>query len=259
MRELLSGFLSNESRFGRLMTRWGIIIGANLMFVLFSLPLVTAGAAYVALYHVMFKTLRGDGVLNPFRQFWTGFRTNFKQATIVWVIALGLGVFWLVDLRIVTQSGDALAMMRYPLFGLLAVGLVVLVYLLPTMAAFADTIPHLIRNGLYFALKKPWKAVILLFFNVFPLVLTYSDPHYLPLYAFLWTLFGFGAIAMLGARLLLPDFKPHLPLVDECGDFILDREGNRLPADAVVEENGEASAAEKSEAEILEEMKKLGM
>ena len=258
MRELLSGFLSNESSFGRLMTRWGIIIGANLMFVLFSLPLVTAGAAGAALYHVMFKTLRGDGVLNPFRQFWTGFRTNFKQATIVWVIALALGVFWAFDLSIVTQV-ERLAWLRYPLYAVALVGVTVLVYLLPTMAAFADTIPHLLRNSLYFALKKPWKWVILVFFNVFPLYLTYTDPQYLPLYSFLWTLFGFGAIAMLGARLLLPDFKPYLPLVDACGDFILDREGNRLSADAVVDEEGEVSAPERSEAEILEEMKKLGM
>ena len=258
MRELLSGFLSNESSFGRLMTRWGIIIGANLMFVLFSLPLVTAGAAFVALYHVMFKTLRGDGVLNPFRQFWVGFRTNFKQATIVWLAALALGVFWALDLGIVSRA-ETLAVMRYPLYAVGLVGVTALVYLLPTMAAFADTIPHLLRNGLFFALRKPWKAVVLVFFNVFPLYLTYTDPKYLPLYSFLWTLFGFGAIAMLGARVLLPDFKPYLPLVDACGDFILDREGRRLSANAVVDEEGEIAAPEKSEAEILEEMKKLGM
>ncbi|MCD8189212.1 MAG: YesL family protein, partial [Clostridiales bacterium] len=69
MAEMLQGFLSNESAFGRLMTRLGIIIAANVMFMIFSLPVFTVGAAYVALYHVMFKTLRGDGVINPFKQF----------------------------------------------------------------------------------------------------------------------------------------------------------------------------------------------
>ncbi len=260
MRELLSGFLSNESSFGRLMTRWGIIIGANLMFVLFSLPVVTTGAAFVALYHVMLKTLRGDGVLNPFRQFWAGFRSNFKQATLAWLAFLALIAFAVVDLRVCEQAGGFIALFRYPLFGVLTLVVLAGVYLAPTMAAFSDTLPHLVRNGLFFALKKPWKAVILLFFNVFPLYLTYTDLTYQPLYAFLWTLFGFGAIAMLGARLLLPEFVPFLPLVDACGDFILDREGNRLPANAVVEdEDGASAGSEKSEAEILEEMKKLGM
>ena len=45
MRELMSSFLSNDSAFGRLMTRCGVVIGANLMFVLFSLPVITIGAS----------------------------------------------------------------------------------------------------------------------------------------------------------------------------------------------------------------------
>lgn len=259
MRELISGFLSNESAFGRLMTRWGIIIAANLMFVLFSLPVVTTGAALAALYHVMLKTLRGDGVINPFRQFWIGFRTNWKQATAVWLAAVALGLFGVMDLRICAQAGGVIALLRYPILALLALLVLLTVYLMPIIAAFSDTIPHLVRNAFYFIFRRPFKALVLLFFNVFPLYLTYSDPQYQPLYAFLWVLFGYGAIAMLGARLLLPEFRPFLPLVDACGDFILDRAGNRLPADAVVDEAGESAPPEKSEAEILEEMKKLGM
>ena len=79
-----------------------------------------------------------------------------------------------------------------------------------------------------------------------------------PLYAFLWTFFGFGAIAMLTARLLLPMFSPLLPLVDQAGDFILDENGNPLrPGDE--DKAPDQGPHEKSEAEILEEMKKLGM
>ena len=69
-----------------LMTRIGIVIGANLMFVLFTLPVFTTGAALAGLYTVMFKTLRGDGVLNPFRVFWKGFKENFRQATLFFLV-----------------------------------------------------------------------------------------------------------------------------------------------------------------------------
>lgn len=264
MHELLSGFLSNESSFGKLMTRLGVIIGANLMFVLFSMPIITTGAAYAALYHVMLKTLRGDGVVNPFVQFWKGFRGNFKQATITWVFALLLIGFGYVDLKICEQAGGMIALFRYPLYALGIILAVVLLYLYPTMAAFADTLPHLIRNGVYFALHKPWKVPIIAFFNIFPLYLTYTDPQMGPLYAFIWCFFGFGSIVLLGATLLLPDFKPYLPLVDACGDFILDEEDEKLWADSPAEEIAAASAGsaaghEKTEAEMLEEMMKLGM
>lgn len=36
MGRIIGGFLDNDSVFGRIMTRCGIIIGANLMFILFS-------------------------------------------------------------------------------------------------------------------------------------------------------------------------------------------------------------------------------
>ena len=258
MRERINAFLANESSFGKLMTKLGIIIGANLMFVLFSLPVLTIGAAWAALEHVMLKTLRGDGVLNPFKQFWIGFRSNFKQATAAWIIVLAVAVLGWIDVRFLLHMGGPMVNFRYAIYAVGVVLLIGVIYLYPTMAAFANKLPVLFRSGYYFALKKPLRLIVLLFFHVFPLLLTYLDAQMMPLYAFLWTFFGFGAIAMLTAKLLLPLFTPLLPLVDEAGDFILDENGNQLRPG---EEDKAAALAEreKSEAEVLEEMKKLGM
>lgn len=255
MRELLSGFLSNESRFGRIMTRCGVVIGANVMFVIFSLPVLTVGAAWTALYHVMFKALRGDGVVNPFLEFWRGFRSNFRQATPAWLAALALAAFGVLDVRICLRAGGAVGALRYPIFAMGLGLLIVMIYLFPTMAAFENTLPNLLRSGLYFALRSPHKLLVLLFFNVFPLYLTYSDVQMQPLYAFLWASFGFGAIALLGATLLLPDFRPYLPVVDAFGDFVLDENGQRIRAMDVGSE-GEVER-EMTEEEVLEEMKRL--
>ena len=260
MHELISSLLSNDSRFGRLMTRWGIVIAANLMFIVFTLPVVTTGAALAGLYTVMLKTLRGDGVINPFVQFWRGFKINFKQATIAWILALALAAFGYFDVRICQQAEGFIRVFRYAIYALGGIALIGVIYLYPVMAAFENTLPSLLRTGYYFALKKPLKLIVILFFQVFPLFLTYTDAHWRPLYAFLWFLFGFGAIAMLTARLLLPEFKPFLPLVDDYGDFILDEDGNQQkPGQAAETEASDAAPPEKTEAEILEEMKKLDM
>lgn len=255
MSELAQSFLDNESPFGRLMTRLGIIIAANLLFVVFSLPVVTGGAAFVALYHVMLKTLRGDGVINPFKQFWLGFKTNFKQATIYWLILLALVVVGALNVQLCDYYSGIFDYVRYAVYAMGVAALIVTLYLFPTMAAFANTLPNLIRSALYFAVKRPFKLLVILFFNVFPMVLTYSDPQMLPLYAFLWATCGFGLVALLGSTLLLPEFKPYLPEVDACGDFILNPEDEANWAD----DPGSAAAAapEKTEAEILEEMRKL--
>lgn len=260
MAEKLQGFLDNDSSFGRLMTRCGIIIAANIMFILFSLPVVTIGASYVALYHVMLKTLRGDGVINPFKQFWIGFKSNFKQSTIYWIVVLVLVIFGYVDVMFCRQMGGVLEYFMYALYAIGIVVLVITLYLFPTMAAFADTIPHLIRNAFFFTIQKPVRLLVLLFFNIFPLYLTYTDMQMQPLYAFLWSTFGFGAIAMLGATMLLPDFKPYLPLVDDTGNFILNEEGEMCWEDHSKDvEAAGPDQHQKTEEEILEEMKKLGI
>ncbi|MBR3077718.1 MAG: YesL family protein [Oscillospiraceae bacterium] len=258
MRERINAFLFNESSFGKLMTKLGIIIGANLMFVLFCMPVVTIGAAWAALDHVMLKTLRGDGVLNPFKQFWAGFKSNFKQATIAWLAVLAVAALGWVDVRFLLHMGGAMVKFRYAIYAVGVVLLIGVIYLFPTMAAFANRLPVLFRSGYYFAFKKPLKLLVLLFFHVFPLLLSYLDAQMMPLYAFIWTFFGFGAIAMLTAKLLLPQFKPLLPLVDDAGDFILDENGTPLMPGQEDQIPGEG-AGEKSQAEILEEMKKLGM
>lgn len=258
MRDQINAFLSNDSSFGRFMTRLGIMIGANLMFVLFSLPFVTLGAAWAALDFVMLKTLRGDGEVNPFTQFWIGFRDNFKQATLVWLAALLIAALAAVDVRFLMHMGGSMVSFRYAIYAVLLLLLAELIYLFPLMAAFSNRLPVLLRGAFAFALRKPLKLLVLLFFHIFPIALTYLDAQNMPLYAFLWAFIGFGALAMLTSHLLLPEFRPLLPLVDEDGCFVLDEDGRRLiPGEGSVPVQG--LAHEKSEAEILKEMEKLGM
>ncbi len=222
MNPLVRGFLDNDSYFGRFMTKFGIIIGANLMFVVFSLPVFTIGAGLTALYHVMFRTLRSGGVVNPFKEFWKGFKTNFRQATISWLVFVFITGFLTVDLQVCAQATGPVRHLRFAIYAIMAAVIFLYLYLLPTMAAFEDTIPHLIRNAMYFIAKKPLRFVVIAFFDIFPLVLTYTDLKMMPLYAFIWTMCGFGLLAMLGATLLLPVFKPFLPVVDSDGDFVAD-------------------------------------
>jgi hypothetical protein len=141
------------------------------------------------------------------------------------------------------------------------------------MACFAGTLPNLIRNSVFFAFRKIWKLPVLLFFHLFSLYLSATDAQYQPLYAFIWTFFGFGLLALLDAKLMLPDFIPYLPLVDECGDRILEPE--REESESVYDYTGRVESvasvrmhageeksdrsAHKSEKEILDDMMRLGM
>ena len=259
MRDWINSFLSNDSTFGKTMTKIGIIAGANLLFVIFSLPVVTLGAAWAATLHVMFKVLRGTETLNPFRLFWTGFRKNFRQATIAWLAIVALGLLGWVDIRFLLHMGDAGAFFRYAVYAVSVVLLIGAVFLFPTMVAFSNRLTVLLRSAYYFAFKKPLRLIVLLFFHVVPLVVTYTDIQMLPLYAFVWCFFGFGAIAMLTAKLLVNDFAKLLPLVDSEGNYYYDENGNPLmpgDEDKIIGDRGTYSTAEE---DILKEMLELDM
>ena len=235
----LRGFLDNDSAFGRLMTRCWILIACNVLFVLCTLPVVTVGAAWAAMDYAFLRTLRGESDLNPLRVFWQGFRMNFKQASLYWIAFLLLAGFLGLEIYWCGQFGGVFRFFRLGLVMILSAAVLLSLYLFPVMSAFRGTIPVLLRHSLYFAFHKPLYFLVIAFFHVFPFVLTYSDLENLPLYAFIWCFFGFAAVEMLSASLLLREFEPYLSVVDMDGNPV--------------------SPQEKSDAQILDEMKKLGM
>ena len=172
---MLRGFLDNDSLFGQIMIRcWAIII-CNLCFVITALPIVTAGAGWAAMDFALMNTLKNKNTAAPFRDFWKAFFTNFKQATISWVLSLAILAFLALDWYWCRQFGG---FFDYIKIGILMIGAVIavtLMYLFPTMAAFKATIPQLIGNSIYFMFKKPINLVMIVFVHVVPMALTYMD------------------------------------------------------------------------------------
>lgn len=63
------------------------LIQLNLIFLLFSIPIVTIGPAYVAMCKVMKDMVNERGIF-LFSDFFEAFKKNFKQSIIFWIIDL---------------------------------------------------------------------------------------------------------------------------------------------------------------------------
>lgn len=63
------------------------LIQLNLIFILFSIPIVTIGPAYVAMCKVMKDLVNERGVF-LFSDFFEAFKKNFKQSVIFWIVDL---------------------------------------------------------------------------------------------------------------------------------------------------------------------------
>lgn len=264
MGKFLGGIMSNDSIFGQLMTRLGIFVASNLLFVLFSVPIVTAGPAMCALFHVMLSVLRGRRELNPFKEFWKGFRGNFRQALIWQLITLGAALLAFLDYRFLrkmaapgTAGEGAQALAGVMKFGVLAVLILVVLismFLYPVMAAFRDTLPALVRNAIYFALKNPLRLIAVAAIWLVPAAVTYLHVYLQPLYAFCWFFFGFSAIVMAESSMLIRDFSKYLPPVDEFGLPREESDSSREEESGDGQQQGQSSGRK-----TLEDMQKLGM
>lgn len=220
MSNLLGGFLSNDSTFGRIMTRIWIIVAANILFVLCTVPVITIGPGLAALHYTILKMLRTDGDISPIAAFWEGLKANFKQALAAWLAILALAVFLWLEWFWCGQFGGIFQVFR---IGLGAIGGIVLVtglYLFPTMAAFRAGMKDLLKDSIFFAFRKPLYLAVILFFSIFPMLLTFTEIQMLPLYAFVWVTCGFSLVCMVTDILLLREFEPYLPKVDEFGYFV---------------------------------------
>lgn len=209
------GFLfDTENKFGKVMTWIGILVIANLMFILFSIPIFTAGASYTALYHVILKALRRKGQIKPAREFLLGFRSNFKQATICWIGTVIVFSIFYLELFWCRQLGGEFTFVGIAIASIAAVCFVILIFLFPTIAAFENTSWNLIKHAAYFCMKKPILSILMLAINIVPIAFTYMDEVNQPAYVFVWFFIGFATIAYLSGRILLIQFSQYLPPVD---------------------------------------------
>ena len=188
------GFLfDTDSKFAKITSKIAMIVIANLLFLIFCIPIVTVGAAYTALYHVMMKSFRNGSDINVISEFWKGFKNNFIQATICWVgYLLFLGI----------------AIMEI-LIGAL------MLFMGPVIAAFENKTKILLENAVFLAIKKPIISAGFLGVNIIPVLVAVLDKVNQPTYAFCFFFFAFGLNAWIGAWIILKTFTQYLPPVEK--------------------------------------------
>lgn len=120
------------------------------------------------------------------------------------------------------QFGGVFKIFQIGLAAISGAALVIGLYMFPTMAAFQAGLKELVTDSLFFAFRKPHYLIVVLFFSVFPMFLTFLDIQMLPLYAFIWVTCGFSLVCLVTDSLLLREYEPYLPKVDEYGNRVED-------------------------------------
>lgn len=195
-------FFSYDSKFSQVIMKVAQGCYLNLLWMVFSLPVFTMGAATAALYRVTLKIARGEEP-SVTKQFLRGFKADFRQATVLWLILLGIGALLGADgyilFRLFRSSTGSAAILWTILFALvIAAGIVyviVLCYVFPLVASVENTNWAMLKNSLFIGTHYLFCTilVVVIHFAMFFVVVRIFTPL---------IIFGEGICALLSSYLL---------------------------------------------------------
>lgn len=147
--------LNPDSKFSQIMGEIFDYLKLGFLFLLFSLPIVTAGAAATAAMFVGMKIVRGESP-KLWKPFWESFRQNFRQATIATLALLALAAVLGFDWYQLFQmdSTTPVRVARGVIFIAALAIMMAALYIFPILARFEVTGRQLVRNAVTFALTN---------------------------------------------------------------------------------------------------------
>ena len=186
---------------------FGDIFMLNVMFVLFSLPIVTIGASLCALYAVSMKMVnREDGSIT--KGFVREFKRNFKQGTIAWLVVVFVAVAIWGELFYVANFGGIMASVYKVVVVLEIVALaLVLPFLFPQIARYENSLWNMAKNAFLLSICNlgKWLKIFLAWFA--PIALSVIEPKVFFNTWYLWLVIAFGLIAYGTSHSLLAVFE----------------------------------------------------
>ncbi len=148
---------SQDSKFTKFMSRLTDVCRLNILWLLFSLPVVTVGAATVAAYSVALKMV-DDEESYITKSFIQAFRNNFKQGTLLWLLTAAALYALYIDAQLVFTA-------EKPSIGLCVVSILsaaavfcTFVYAYPLTARYDNTLQNNLRNSFSISMKYPLRT-----------------------------------------------------------------------------------------------------
>ena len=199
-------FLRPDSKFMLYANKFCDLIALNLMMLIFCIPVFTVGTSITAMHYVLLKILRNELSGGVIRTFWTAFKSNFKQATQLWLIYLPAGVLILWDLLMFHKGLIPLpTVLKYVLIVLGIVWMLSLNWALILQSRYDNPIKATIRNSLLFCLFHPLDTLLISAVLCIPFVLIVFLPQLMPVIL----ICGFGLSGILAAGLYSRIFIRH--------------------------------------------------
>lgn len=165
------GIFAPDGKLATVLNTIGYLIVLNLLTLLCCIPIVTIGAAMTALYAMTMRLARGEEG-SIVKGYFSAFRSNFRQATILWLIFGGLMAFMAFDIRLLQQISGSFGMAyRIVLFIIILCFGMECIHIFALQARFENTPKNTAKNALLLCVGHFPQAVLMLAVTLCPLLL----------------------------------------------------------------------------------------
>ena len=208
----MSKLFRMDSPLMRFLTKIADLMVLNILFCVTSIPLITIGASWTALYSVTLKMVR-DEEGSVSRSYFRSFRQNFRQATLLWRGVLGGLALLGLDIRVLNgmAGGTAPGLLRVGVEILALLGIMVLQYLFPSLARFEASLADTLKNACMMALAHLPKTALMTAAAVGAVWITLINNTTIAVGLMVWPLIGFSLMAFGNSGILRKIFDNYVP------------------------------------------------
>lgn len=174
-----------DSRFSQFIYSVMDYVKLGLVFLLFSIPGFTAGAAAAAVMTVGMRIERQEAP-TIFRPFWQAFRENFRQGTVLTLLFMVVFAFLAADWYVLHQMEQTLLirLLCAVIFVLALLGAELMLWVFPTLARFELSSRQIIHNAVIHMLSRFPQTLLALAASVGGFILAALFPQVLPVVTF---------------------------------------------------------------------------
>lgn len=208
----MSKLFRMDSPLMRFLTKIADLMVLNILFCVTSIPLITIGASWTALYSVTLKMVR-DEEGSVSRSYFRSFRQNFRQATLLWLGVLVVLALLALDIRVLNgmAGGTAPGLLRVGVEILALLGIMVLQYLFPSLARFEASLADTLKNACMMALAHLPKTALMTAAAVGAVWITLINNTTIAVGLMVWPLIGFSLMAFGNSGILRKIFDSYVP------------------------------------------------
>ena len=199
-------FLRPDSKFMSYAYKFSDLIALNLLVLVICIPVFTIGASITAMHYVLLKIFRDELSGGVIRTFFTAFKNNFKQTTLLWLIYLPVGVVIGLDLLLFNKGLLPLPdILKYLLIALIIIWMFSMNWAFILHSRYDNSVKETIRNSFLFCLFHPVDTILITAVLCIPYVLIVFLPQLTPVILFC----GFGLSGILSTALYNRIFIRH--------------------------------------------------